>query len=271
MPLMRGECLTRVHLATNGENSSVQAVYLPCQWSERHPRCQGTVPQLPLTLESGCLLVVQLTHFRFPAHKSSRAETYKYSSLLNCRKLHLFQLSCQILCIFCVCLCVREIVVICFSFWPVKIWQIAEFCPSWQMIFFLLKKGMCEWMHVCKWKETSVLLQGVPSVPSQPWGAQSNIKHECLWHVFRSGSQTPAVSDCPFCMSLLFLTWQEDWQVLCPVPLCLLDCCCDLLLCTFFLSAGTFTSTSPLSSLVLSGHYCWGEQEWAAPEWRGSR
>lgn len=44
---------------------------------------------------------MQLTHFRFPAHKSSRAETYKYSSFLNCRKLHLLQFS---TCAFHVCL-----------------------------------------------------------------------------------------------------------------------------------------------------------------------
>lgn len=48
-----------------------------------------------------------------------------------------------------VCLCAREIVVICFSFWPVKIWQLAEFNASWQMMIFLLKK------RVCKWKQTS--------------------------------------------------------------------------------------------------------------------
>lgn len=43
--------------------------------------------------------------------------------------------------------------------------------------------------------------------PGQPWGTQSNIKHECLCHVFRNESQTPTVSDCPLCMSLLFLSW----------------------------------------------------------------
>lgn len=146
-------------------------------------------------------LLVQLTHFRFPAHKFSRVETYKCRFLLNSSNLSLFQYFSQILCIFSVCVCVWE-----------RLWLVVF--PSGQSRSGRLLSSALpgRWSSSC-WSSmfaSENRLQFSCSVfkalPGQLWETRSNVKHKCLLHVSRSRSQIiDSQTDCSFCMSLLFL------------------------------------------------------------------
>lgn len=154
----------------------------------------------------------------------------------------------------------REIVVICFSFWPIK--------TDCRVLPFLADDLPVEEAGV-QVKRDFISPAGCSKC--------SQASHEEL-------SQTLNMSACGTCSGVdprlppyltalsacLCCFWHDRISAV-SCSLCLLESCCDPLLYTLFLSAGTFTSVSPLSSHILSGHYCWGEQEWAAPERRGSR
>lgn len=163
------------------------------------------------------------------------------------------------------CLCAREIVVICFSFWPVKIWQFAELGASWQMMIFLLKK------RVCKWKQTS-----------SPAGCSKCYQTSC-----EKCSQMLDVNTSCVCSGADQLVDSQAIWLLFLHVYCFSNLTGEMLtavLCFFFLSSGlllwplTVYSVCQQAFLISvsllpcpSGNYCWREQESAAPERRGSR
>lgn len=156
------------------------------------------------------LLVARLRHFRFPAHKFSRVETYKYSLFIAQQQFESFPvLQSDSLYLLCVCVCVWE-----------RLWLFVF--PSGQSRYDKLQSSALpgRWSSSC-WSRMfasenrlQFSCRVFKVLPGQLRETQSNIKYECLLHVFRSRSQ---IIDSPTIWMLFLrvftvsLTWQAKW------------------------------------------------------------